>query len=154
MSKCKNGCDFHYYPATNEDGWRCLYCDHRPGEPPGFSPHLDRSHIYEKVGGLLHDLCDVNLIFVSNATGADLLTSAVTDRCVKEQRFDQYSILLFLLEEDTPGHAGYWKDISEGVLVGKDPRDRCHCGKLANGSQYSSTGWIRYCSQEHAPKDE
>jgi hypothetical protein len=155
MNKCKNDKhDYHYYPTINEDGWRCIYCNSRPGEPPGFSPHLDRSHIYEKVRGVLHELCVANLISVSNGTGADLLIAKVCDRCVREMRFDQCSILFYLAEEKWKDHAEYWKKVSEGILAGKDPRDRCHCGKLANVSQYTSTGWIRYCSQEHAPKGE
>jgi hypothetical protein len=151
MSKCKNGCDFHYFPAVNEDGWLCVYCDNRPGEPPGFSPQLDREQIYFKVGGILHDACDADLIFVSNGTGADLLTAKVADRCVKERRFDQYSILSYILQEMAPGHAEYWRGVSEGILAGKDPRDRCHCGKLAN---LHIGGGGDYCSYEHAPKDE
>jgi|SRR5882672_3034311 len=145
--ECKE-CDYYYYPETNEDGWRCATCGHRPGEPAGFSPKLDRERIYLKVGGILHDACDADLVYVSNGTGADLLTSAVADRCVKEGRFDQYSILLFLLEEMTLDHAKYWRDISESILAGADKRDRCHCGELAkmyiNGKHY--------CCMVHAPE--
>jgi hypothetical protein len=145
---CKE-CDYHYYPSTNEDGWRCTSCGHRPGEPAGFSPELDRKRIFFKVGGILHDACDENLIYVSNGTGADLLISAVADRCVEEGRFDQYSILLFLLEETTPSHAKYWGELSESILAGADPRDRCHCGALAN----IHSGGALYCSWDHMPAE-
>jgi hypothetical protein len=145
--ECTNGHDYQWKPDDcNEAGWFCVYCDHRPGEPAGFSPQLDRELIYWKVGGLLHDICDMDLIYISNGTGADLLTSAVADRCVKEGRFDQYSILLFILEEVTADHAKYWKGVSDGIVAGKDPRDRCACGTLAN----SWTNGKHYCS-DHRP---
>jgi hypothetical protein len=143
--------EFHYYSAINEDGWKCTDCGHRPGEPPGFSPELDRKLIWMKVGAILWDACAERLISVSNGSGADVLTSVVADRCVKEGRFDQYSILLYILEEETPEHAEYWKEISAGVLSGADPRDRCHCGKLAT-MRIGKVG--HYCSDACAPTEQ
>lgn len=155
LKNCKNDeHEYHYYPQTNEDGWRCVYCDDQPGEPPGFSPRLDRAQIYEKVGGILLDASSNDLISISNGSQGDYLTAKVADRCVRDRYFDQYSILAFILDELTPGHAMYWKEISEGIIAGADPRDRCHCGKLATGHSFSSAGKAAYCSWEHAPKEE
>lgn len=135
MKSCEHK-TFYYYPATNEDGWKCAdRCGEKmPGDPPGYRPDLDRDEIWLKVGGLLNDLHGADLVYVSNGTGGDGLTSTVADRCKREGRFDQYSILLFLLEEMTPSHADYWKEISDGVVSGRDPRRRCAeegCGRLA-----------------------
>lgn len=54
-----------YYLAPNEDGWKCT-CGFQPGEPPGFSPQLDRKQIWIKVYGLLNDLTNANFISISN----------------------------------------------------------------------------------------
>lgn len=141
-------CNYHYYPETNEAGWRCTDCDHRPGEPPGYSPQLDRKLIDFKVGAILMDACTANLIYVSNGSHGEFLAAKVADRCVREDRFDQYSILLYILEEMTQSHAEYWKGISDGVIAGKDPRDRCHCGQLAK----MHIGKASYCSMAHSPE--
>lgn len=151
MSKCKNGCDFHYYPATNEDGWRCIYCDHHPGEPPGFSPQLDRELIGLKVGAILHDACNAHLISVSNGSDGDCLSALIADKCVRADRFDQYSILFYLLAEMTPSHAEHWREVSDGIIAGANKRNRCHCGKLAT---LHIGGQGDYCSMAHAPKEE
>jgi hypothetical protein len=154
MNKCKEH-DYHWYSdGCNEAGWKCTACDHQPGEPPGFSPQLDRERIFWKVGAVLHDMTDADLISVSNGSEGDCLTAQIADRCVAENLFDQYSIQLFLLREMTPSHAEYWKEIGEGILTGNDPRDRCHCGKLATGHQFDANGKASYCSFEHAPKHE
>jgi hypothetical protein len=141
-------CDYHYYPNPNEAGWQCPACGHRPGEPPGFSPELDRKLIEIKAGGLLMELTMAELIYVSNGSSGELLTARVADRCVRENRYDQYSILLYLLEITTESHAEYWQEISENILKETDIRDRCHCGKLAT----SWTGDKGYCSMEHQPE--
>ncbi len=134
MSECQHR-DFYYYPAVNEEGWKCVGCGRlMPGEPDGFRPDLDREEIYIKVGGLLNDLCDANLVRVSNGSGGDYLTRKIAARCESEGAYDQYSILLFILEEMTPSHRDYWKKVGDGVLSGDDPRRRCDepgCGKLA-----------------------
>ena len=106
-----------YYPKCNEDGWKCTDCGYRPddsGKRPGFSPKTDRELIDIKVGGLLMDLTQhVELVYVSNGTSGDVITSMVVERCNKEERYDQYSILLFILEIMTPSHAKYWKEQAE-----------------------------------------
>lgn len=142
--------NYHYFPEINEAGWRCVDCDHKPGEPAGYSPQLDRELIKFKVGAILHDAHDANLIYISNGSQADYLGAVVSDKCQREGRFDQYSILLFLLEQLTPEHSAYWRLIGEGVINGNDKRDRCHCGQLAN----SYSGGKRYCSRACMPTAE
>ena len=138
MSECDH--ELFYYPETNEAGWRCCHCDHKPGEPPGFSPQLDREQIDTKVGSILLDLHNGNFVHVSNGTGGEVLTEMVAERCKAEGRYDQYSIALFILEAMTARHAAYWREISDGIIAGKDPRPRCDCGKLpsiyTDGKQY------------------
>jgi hypothetical protein len=142
--------EFYFYACTNEDGWKCCACDEKPGEPPGFSPELDRKYIARKVFGLLDDLHNHDLVHVSNGCGGDSIVAAVSERCRREGVYDQQSILAFILGEDGGSHARYWKEISDGIIAGQDPRDRCHCGALATCSRSTGSGWIRTCS-EHIP---
>ena len=37
--KCES--ELHWYPAINEEGWRCCSCEFKPGEPAGYEPRLD-----------------------------------------------------------------------------------------------------------------
>lgn len=125
--------DYHWYQDfCTEAGWKCCMCSEKPGEPPGFSPELDRAEIERKVGAVMHDLRDADFIYISNGTGGDGLTAGIAERCKAEGRFDQASIALFILEAVTPSHAAYWKGVSDGIVAGKDPRRRCHCGRLAH----------------------
>jgi hypothetical protein len=132
--------DYYWHAAINEDGWRCG-CGHRPGEPPGFAPHLDRERIAEKVYAVLHSLHGEKLVYVSNGDHGDSLVAAVAKRCAAEGIYDQYSIALFLIEAMQPSRAEYWKRIGDGVIAGADPRERCACGALAN----HWTGGKAYC---------
>lgn len=128
-----NGHDFYYYPALNEAGWKCLTCNFKPGEPEGFSPLLDRDLVYEKIESLAESLTEGDIFCISNSTEADLMISEVVDRCISNGYFDQTSIVKYLLEARS-GRAEYWKDLSENILAGNDPRPRCDekdCGKLA-----------------------
>jgi hypothetical protein len=137
-SNCKHP-EFYFYPTpATEAGWKCSACPFKPGEPPGFSPGLDRSHTQIKVMGLLLDLHNHDFVYVSNGSHGEGLEHTVAERCKAEGRFDQYSILLFILEAMTPSHAKYWKGVSDGIVAGKDPRNRCPCGKLAQ--VYTSRG--------------
>lgn len=140
---------YHWYAATNEDGWKCWMCEHKPGEPPGFAPALDRSEIRMKVFGILHDLHDAGIIYISNSSQGDSLEYHIANRCRMEERFDSYSIALFILEAMTDSHAAFWKKISEGVLSGNDPRKRCDCGKLAIASSYGGGKEPRHACAEH-----
>jgi hypothetical protein len=98
--------EYYWYPAINEKGWRCIGCD----EGSIYSPKLDRELIWAKVDSLLRDLHDKEFICISNGTEGDMLGAEVADRCVKEERYDQYSIILFIMEVITPDHAEYWKN--------------------------------------------
>ena len=126
--------DYYWYPkeggSPNEQGWRCVVCDERPGEPPGFSPHLDREETYRKVSGILMDLCDDGFIYVSSGTAGDGMTVHVAEKCHETGVYDQYTIIRLLMES-CDGHADYWKRISEGVISGNDIRERCFCGALS-----------------------
>jgi hypothetical protein len=138
---------FGYFPAINEAGWRCLDGDHlMPGDPNGYRPDLDRSHTEDKVYGMMNDLHEGRFIYISNGTGGDICTGEVAKRCRETGLYDQISIIRFILEIAESGHAAYWKTIGDGIVSGNDPRDRCHCGKLA--TSYSSRG--RLCSEHGA----
>jgi hypothetical protein len=136
--------DFHYYLATNEDGWKCVDCGLVPGEPPGFSPELDRKLTPRKVMAVLMTLDNSNIVSVSNGTMGESLESIVAGLCHRRQRFDQYSIALYLLDAMTKSHADYWAKVSEGVLSGNDPRTRCACGALATIMQ-GAQAWCSPC---------
>lgn len=138
--------DFYYYLDTNEEGWRCCSCAYRPGEPQGFSPELDRSHTYQKVMGILLDLHNGDFVHVSNGTHGECLQEMVTERCRREGIYDQYSITLFLLEALTASHQKYWKEVSDGVIAGKDPRRRCPCGALATSFTWKDGVPVDRCS--------
>lgn len=133
--------DYHYFAEINEAGWRCPICGDKPGEPPGFSPQLDRKRLEMKVFAMLNTLHDADLIYISNGTMGDAVVDAVGARCWNEKRFDQYSILLFILELMADSHAEYWRKVSEAIMAGKDERPRCHCGKLST----VSSGDNRWC---------
>lgn len=145
--KCeKCGDEVYWYSATNEDGWRCCRCQHKPGEPPGFSPQLDRDLIAIKVHSILHDMHESNVVYVSSGSMGDGIACMVEKMCVKDQKYDQYSIALFILKVMAPSHAKYWKKVSRGVLSGKDVRNRCHCGALSTRSRGFNGQWEYRCS--------
>lgn len=141
--ECKH--EFYWYPAINETGWKCSSCDFKPGEPPGFDPKLDRLDIHGKVYAILSDMHDANLVYVSNGSMGDGLTSRVANACHKRNRYDQETIIREIMAAFGPSHARYWAKVSRGVMVGKDPRHRCACGKLAtcssNGKRTCNEHW-------------
>lgn len=138
----------HWYAApADEKGWKCVGCDWRPGEDPGYSPEHDRSHITTKVGGILHELHDAGIIYVSNSGEGEGITARVAARCVAEKLYDSVSIARLILEiEGSEHHANFWRNRGEGIVNGADTRSRCHCGKLAN----IYTGGKAFCG-EHVP---
>ena len=131
--------------SVNEEGWRCPGCDHKPGEPPGYSPQLDREAVHEKVEGILFYLHDADFVHVSNGSEGDEIAGQVANRCRQTGRYDQYSILGFLVALLAPSHAQYWSEVGQGVLSGNDPRHRCQCGALANCSR----GFEYFCDKHH-----
>lgn len=130
---------FGYFPAINENGWKCFDGDHLlPGEPDGYRPDLDRSHTEDKVYGIMNDLHQGSFVYISNNEMGEFVTREVIQRCRDTGLYDQISIMQFVLEFAEDGHAKFWKKIGDGVVSGNDPRDRCHCGKLA--TSYGGTG--------------
>ncbi len=149
MSDCKEHDFFWYGSPHNEAGWRCCYCKHKPGEPPGFDPNLDRKEIERKAWCILNDLVEANIVYVSNGSQGDGMTAMVADACNEANRFDSYTIARMLLQNLTPGHAEYWSKVSEAILAGKDTRNRCRCGALATcSSSVAGGGWVHRC-REH-----
>ena len=143
MSECRH--DYHWYSNfVTEAGWKCCLCNEKPGEPPGFSPALDRAELERKVCAVMSDLHDANFIYISNGSGGDMLTADVVEWCRRQNRFDQGSIAFFILATVVPSHAKYWGEVSEGVIAGKDPRRRCHCGRLST----MTIGDRAYCSSD------
>lgn len=139
--------EYRWDPAVNEEGWVCIYCDHKPGEPPGFDPARDRDDIERKCDDILHHLHMQGWFgSMSSATGEGMVCHAV-DRCRETGCYDQHSIVAFLVGGHEGSHAAYWRRIAEGVLSGNDKRERCPCGALA--TSYSSKGggkWTHRCS--------
>lgn len=125
--------DFFFFLHCNEEGWKCG-CGLQPGEPPGFAPNLDRDKIGSKVDGILRDMHQAGLVYISNGSHGDHVVAQVIERCRKRETYDQYSIARFILDELQPSHAKYWKKISRGVLKGRDTRARCPCGELSKCS--------------------
>ncbi len=148
---CKH--DFHWYPeAANETGWRCCLCQHKPGEPAGFSPELDASETERKVYGVLMDLHAHDLVYVSNGSHGDYLTVDVAGECLRRGIYDQKSILAMLATR-LASDVVFWKEIGDGVRAGKDPRPRCPCGRLSTSSSCTGNGpWIRRC-KDHDESD-
>lgn len=148
---CKDGeHNYAYFPHVNEEGWKCVECSHAPGEPPGFSPQLDRAMTEHKVASILMDLHTYELVYVSNSDEGARLAALVAERCQRERVFDQLSIVSFLIEAMLSGHQSYWKEISESVLAGHDIRNRCWCGAL---SKMASNG-KHYCGPGHMPESQ
>ena len=108
---CKHNDDgnLFYYPAINEEGWRC-FCQTKLG----FRPDLDRRLIRTKVSGLLMDLHEHKLLYVSNGSMGDAITENVASECEKRTCYDQQTILALLIgDPNVGGHAEYWRKESE-----------------------------------------
>lgn len=104
-----------YYPSVNEEGWKCTKC----GEKLGFRPDLDRQLTFAKVDGLLCDLYDHDLVYVSNGTERMVISENVTHRCEKEDRYDQSFIIYHIVTDpnvDWKGHSDFWKEETSKVL--------------------------------------
>lgn len=137
--------EYHWYPAVNENGWRCCYCEHKPGEPEGYDPKLDRELVETKCHAILSDLHSAGIVYVSNSSHGDSIVAYIVAECGREELYDQYSIAMFILQALQRSHAKYWKPISEGILAGKDPRARCWCGALAT----IYIGHEKRCGEHH-----
>lgn len=132
---CACGTPDLYWKNTpcNETGWHCLECKLPiKGEPPGFSPKLDKMRIDLKVSAALIELHTFELIYISNSDAGDAIEAAVVNRCKRARRYDQWSVIFFIMDEITnPNHAKFWQKLGAAIRKGEDPRRRCHCGALA-----------------------
>jgi len=145
--KHKNEEWFWKVQSCNEYGWHCMDCEEPfPGEPPGFSPHLDRKEIAGKVHGLMLDMMDANFVHFSNSDHGHHVCTTVVDWCKRKGIYDQYSIIGRIFKVDGKRHAKFWKKIGKGVIKGKDPRDRCDCGALSNISSIRKGEILHSCS--------
>lgn len=93
--------------ACSEEGWHCS-C----GAPLGFRPDLDRERVEEKVDSVLLMAHETDFLHVSNGTEGAIITANVAQRCRQENRFDQLSILRFILDDPNIGlesHAAFWR---------------------------------------------
>jgi hypothetical protein len=147
--KCNQSDYWFFDKATNEDGWRCGECQHKPGEPAGFCPQLDRDEIGAKVDCLLRDLHDNGFLHVSNGSCGEGLVAHVAGECRTLGKFDQYTIcqLLFAANES---HGQYWQKVSYGVLTGNDTRNRCPCGAISMAASSKPGGGWEYRCRNHA----
>jgi len=148
VSECPAcGDQLFWYPAINEQGWKCCSCGHQPGEPAGYSPHLDKACIQSKVYALLMDVSDSKLIYISNGSHGDGMTSLVASRCVELDRYDQTTILRLIFETDA-SHCDYWHKVGSGVREGQDPRERCPGGRLATCYSWRDGVPLRSCFEK------
>ena len=149
-------CEHEFYwsaPAINEVGWFCITCRHKPGEPPGFDPQLDRELISEKCSAILGELVDTGWFCPMNSDVGLAMSAAAARACVDTGCFDQQTIVATLMGSPSGIHssvsyAAYWKQISEGILSGHDERARCHCGELATAFKIGKGQSIGTC-REH-----
>lgn len=106
--------------GPNEEGWACHDCD----VELGFRPDLDRSHTELKVSGLVFEFHHSQLIYISNGTMGEIIAENVAGRCREENRYDQFSILVFILEDpnlDSAHRGTFWQNRAERWLLGGEP---------------------------------
>jgi hypothetical protein len=96
----------HYYMSVNENGWRCTGCNLIFGR----SKFLDRKYISNKVYGVLWEMTEAKLFYVSNGTEGEGITHAISQVCKRRRVYDQYSIVRFIITSPSAkSHAEYWK---------------------------------------------
>lgn len=133
-AKCKGTSHCWRISPCNEDGWGCPDCGHvLPGEPPGYSPQLDREETVSKVDSILQHLHHWDFIHISNSSEGDSAVHFIAGLCHELGLFDQLSIITLICQHK--GSAKYWRELGEAILNGRDPRRRCDCGKLATRFQ-------------------
>ncbi len=101
-----------WYPAVNEDGWRCADC----GEKLGFRPDLDRRDTVVKVDNILHDLHDHTLVYVSNSTHGEIVAAGVAGMCEESGCYDQRTIIRLIMAHPDMDAGSYWRDQSVAWL--------------------------------------
>src|SRR4051812_43195141 len=85
----------HQRRALNEAAWKCMSCL----AELGYRPDLDRAHTHTKVHGVLLDFHESQLIYVSNSEMGEVITSNVVRRCQQTDRYDQWTILEYILQD-------------------------------------------------------
>jgi hypothetical protein len=143
--------EYHWYASPcDEAGWRCAFCEHKPGEPAGYSPQLDRELIGRKVYGVLTTMADADIVYVSNGSEADHMVAMVARLCVDTATYDSETIARMLIEiRANDAHAKFWRDRGESILAGKDNRNRCHCGALATWTRVGGPGKSEHGCGKH-----
>lgn len=139
IAACKHEGMYWYSSPHNERGWCCVDCGWSPGEEPGYSPEHDRDLIRTKAWCILHDLVDADIVSISNSDHGESVASMAARKARDERCFDQESVARIILTI-VAGDGAFWRERHEQILAGKDPRDRCHCGKLSNSTTWDSTG--------------
>lgn len=130
-----DGSEWAWYLADNEEGWKCLDCGHKPGEPPGYSPELDREEIGSKIYSILLELTqshstEPGFVYVSNGSMGDGIVAVTAAWCRETGHYDQASIAWKCIE-NCGAKSDFWREQGEAIRAGKDPRRRCNCGVLA-----------------------
>lgn len=150
IAACSHDSLYWYGSPADEQGWICADCGWSPGEQSdeGYSPQHDRELIRTKVEGILHDLHEAAIIYVSNGCGGDSISDMVAGRCERDGVYDSVSIARFILEiEASEQHAKFWRERAESILEGRDNRNRCACGRLSRCSRGNGDGtWTYLCS--------
>lgn len=85
--------DLYYYPSINNAGWKCVNCQTELGE----RPDLDQKLTIFKIRGLMQDLCDAKIIYISNGSEGDFFMRHVERKCQNE--FTQDRIILEIIKE-------------------------------------------------------
>src|SRR5215510_5627297 len=114
--------------GTDEDGWWCYEC----GARLGFRPDLDRRHLETKVECICQDLHRLEVAYWSNSTDGEVAAMHVVAACRETGRYDQYSIVQFLMAERNGeletqrggqhqplSHAAYWQEEARRQLAGE-----------------------------------
>lgn len=106
--RCSHRATYYYMDPCTEAGWKCQDC----GKTLGFRPDLDREMTEIKTNGILHDMHEAQVIYISNGTMGEIIAGNVAARCKELGLFDQLTIARLILEDvnvDVPGHAEFWK---------------------------------------------
>ena len=108
MEPCEHD-DPAFFPCVNEEGWRCLSCQ----AELGYRPDLDVAQIEAKVAGLLMELHEAKLVYMSNSSMGEIVAENVAEHCRQLDAFDQITILsLVLRDPNVTGdeHAEFWRN--------------------------------------------
>lgn len=94
--KAENYENLFYYPSINEGGWQEVG---KVNKKLSSRPDLDKKLIFCKVRGILTSLHTNKLIYISNGSLGDCIATNVVKQCRKRARYDQYSIMHFIMQD-------------------------------------------------------